>query len=276
MSGSCTDVAGNTSPLTSVMVKLDKTAPQTTIAAGPPNPTGSTSATLAFGASEAASFECRLDESAWMACTSPSVYNDLAKYSHQFEVRASDVAGNTDATPAQYAWTNGKTPKTTISGRPRSPTNSTHASFTFTSSDPGASYECSLDGGPFSTCTSPTSYTGLGDGGHTFAVNATDAAGRGGKKPTTAKWAVDTTAPETTITSHPLDPTLSTKASFKLVSSEQKSSFECSLDGAPFTACKSSAKYTNLASGSHTFRPRATDPAGNTDASPASFTWTIY
>ena len=183
VSGSCTDVAGHTSPLTSVMVKLDKTAPQTTIAAGPPNPTGSTSATLAFGASEAASFECRLDEGAWMACTNPSVYNDLAKSSHQFEVRASDVAGNTDATPAQYAWTNGKTPKTTISGRPRSPTNSTHASFTFTSSDPGASYECSLDGGPFSTCISPTSYTGLGDGGHTFAVNATDAARRAARSP---------------------------------------------------------------------------------------------
>ena len=211
-----------------------------------------------------------------MACTSPAVYNDLAKHSHRFAVRASDVADNTDATPAQYAWTNGKTPKSTIIGRPRSPTNSTDASFAFTSSDPGASYECSLDGGPFSACISPTSYTGLSEGGHTFAVRGTDAAGRGGKKAITAKWAVDTTVPETTITIHPLNPTLSTVASFKLVSSEQKSSFECSLDGAPFTACTGSAKYTNLASGSHTFTASATDPAGNTDASPAIFTWTIY
>src|SRR5262249_16153370 len=155
---------------------------------GPSNPTRSTSATLAFGASEAASFECRLDESVWIACTSPAVYKNLATRSHLFEVRASDVADNTDATPAQYQWTNGKTPRTTITGRPRSPTNSTDASFTFSSTDPGASYECSLDGGSFSSCVSPTSYTGLGDGGHIFAVNATDAAQRGGKKPTAAKW----------------------------------------------------------------------------------------
>lgn len=38
-------------------------------------------------------------------------------------------------------------------------------------------FECSVDGGPFVSCTSPTTFTFAGRGSHTFAVRATDAAG---------------------------------------------------------------------------------------------------
>jgi hypothetical protein len=53
--------------------------------------------------------------------------------------------------------------------------------------------------------------------------------------------------------------------------STEPGSFQCSLDGAPFSPCAPpfSAK---LRRGAHTLRVRATDSAGNTDASPASFT----
>ena len=86
---------------------------------------------------------------------------------------------------------------------------------------------------------------------------------------------LDTTPPETTIDSGPSDPSKDASPSFSFSSSEQGSTFECSLDGAAYAACASPQGYTNLPDGSHTFRVRATDAAGNTDATPASQTWTV-
>jgi hypothetical protein len=86
---------------------------------------------------------------------------------------------------------------------------------------------------------------------------------------------VDTTAPETTIDDGPADPTNSTSATYTFSASETGSTFACALDGAAFTGCTSPRQFTGLAPGSHTFQVRATDPAGNTDPSPATHTWTV-
>ena len=51
--------------------------------------------------------------------------------------------------------------------------------------------------------------------------------------------------------------------------------FQCKLDGAAYVSCSSPVSYSALAIGNHTFQVRALDAAGNVDASPASFTWTI-
>ncbi len=51
--------------------------------------------------------------------------------------------------------------------------------------------------------------------------------------------------------------------------------FECSLDAAPYGGCPSLVTYAGLGDGSHTFAVRATGAAGNTDAPPASRTWTV-
>jgi len=81
------------------------TAPDTTITAAPPARSNSSSASFSFTASEAGStFACRLDGSAFAACTSPQSYSGLALGSHSFQVRATDAAGNTDPTPASYTW----------------------------------------------------------------------------------------------------------------------------------------------------------------------------
>ena len=85
----------------------------------------------------------------------------------------------------------------------------------------------------------------------------------------------DTTPPETMIDSGPSGTVTDTSAGFDFSSSEANSTFECSLDEAPFTSCASPKAYTGLGSGSHTFQVRATDSAGNVDASPASRTWTV-
>ena len=83
------------------------------------------------------------------------------------------------------------------------------------------------------------------------------------------------TAPDTTIDSGPSGTTSSNSASVGSNSTESGSSFECRLDGGAWVACSSPMDYTGLATGSHTFQVRATDVAGNIDASPASRTWTV-
>jgi hypothetical protein len=84
----------------------DTVAPETTIGNKPPATTTSTSATFTFSSSEAGStFECALDTAAFTACSSPKEYTSLAVGTHQFQVRARDAAGNTDASPAHYGWT---------------------------------------------------------------------------------------------------------------------------------------------------------------------------
>lgn len=84
--------------------KRDTTPPQTTITAGPPAGTTSTSASFSFASSEPGSFECALDAAAFAGCTSPKSYTGLVLGDHSFRVRARDSAGNVDATPATYAW----------------------------------------------------------------------------------------------------------------------------------------------------------------------------
>ena len=87
--------------------------------------------------------------------------------------------------------------------------------------------------------------------------------------------ALDTIAPQTSITSGPAegstteDPT----PSFGFSSDDSPSSFQCSLDGGAFSACSGpgDAHTTSaLAEGAHTFAVRATDFGGNLDASPAT------
>jgi hypothetical protein len=84
----------------------------------------------------------------------------------------------------------------------------------------------------------------------------------------------DTTAPDTTIDSGPSGTITVAEATFTF-SSEAGATFECRLDGAAYSACTSPKSYTNLSNGSHTFDVRATDGAGNVDASAASRTFTV-
>ena len=86
---------------------------------------------------------------------------------------------------------------------------------------------------------------------------------------------VDTTAPETSLDTTPANPSASASATFTFSSADASASFAASLDGAAYAAATSPATFTGLADGSHTFSVRAIDAAGNVDATPASFTWTV-
>jgi hypothetical protein len=92
-------------------------------------------------------------------------------------------------------------------------------------------------------------------------------------------YTLDRTAPDTTITSNPSDPSASADATFSFTVNDGSgpgvAGFECALDSGSFAACTSPQTYAGLADGSHTFQVRAIDSASNADPSPAGFTWTI-
>jgi Ca2+-binding RTX toxin-like protein len=89
----------------------------------------------------------------------------------------------------------------------------------------------------------------------------------------------DDIAPDTTITETPPNPqTFSAQFEFTGNDDETPSNqltFECSLDGAPFTPCTSPFDVADLLPGFHMFEVRAIDAAGNVDPTPASFIWEV-
>ncbi|WP_322883869.1 hypothetical protein [Microvirga lotononidis] len=91
----------------------------------------------------------------------------------------------------------------------------------------------------------------------------------------TAHVLVDGVAPETTISAGPPGTSPSSNAVFTFLSSEPGASFQVSLDGSSFAAASDVFSITGLVDGSHTLAVRAIDAAGNMDATPATYTWTV-
>jgi hypothetical protein len=85
----------------------DRTPPQTTIVSGPLVAVGSAvgdDSEFTFKANEAATFTCSLDDQPFRPCASPHEYDDLGPGQHEFEVRATDSAGNVDPSPDVHRW----------------------------------------------------------------------------------------------------------------------------------------------------------------------------
>jgi hypothetical protein len=278
------DAAGNTSTASAaVHVTVDTAAPDTTITSGPGGPTASTSATFAFSSTETGStFACSLDSAAFTSCTSPVSYTSLGQGGHNFKVRATDAAGNVDATPASRDWTvDTVAPAAPTITSPADNSSSTQASINISgTAEAGATVQ--LFDGTSALTTTTASGAGtwsttatLADGQHTLTAKAVDAAGNTSDASAAVHVTVAATAPETTITGGPSGTTTSTSATFTFTSDKSGATFSCSLDGAPFTPCTSPTSYTGLSEAQHTFQVRATDQFGNTDATPASATWTV-
>ncbi|WP_146864111.1 Ig-like domain-containing protein, partial [Chitinophaga cymbidii] len=112
-----------------------------------------------------------------------------------------------------------------------------------------------------------------GDGTKTVYMRLRDAAGN--ITPLQDQVTLDATAPNTTIVTSPPVLTNSANATFTFTSSETPAIFQAQLDGGAFTPATTPLTFTGMAEGPHTFTVRAVDAAGNIDAAPASFNWTI-
>lgn len=190
---------------------LDKTPPETTIESKPPDPSDSSSANFTYASNEPnSSFECSLDGALFASCPASGIsYGGLGSGSHSFQVRATDPSHNTDQTPAGYSFTvvlappslpaqssplpppsapaepKPVAPETTLTAKPAAKTHDRTPTFRFSASRPGASFQCKLDGGAFSTCRSPLTTKKLGFGSHTLQVRAVV---QGAADPTPAKF----------------------------------------------------------------------------------------
>ena len=266
------DVAGNVGPATSYTWTVDTGAPTATITSKPSSSTNSTAPSFGFTASETgSSFSCRLDGGAFAPCFSPKGYTGLADGQHTFEVKATDPAGNTGTVDA-FTWTiDAVAPTVALVSAPASLSNSSAAAFAFTADEP-SSFECNFDARGFAPCSAPATYHGLGDGAHAFSVRANDGVGNL-SGPIGHSWTIDTTAPETTLAAAPTSGT-ATSATFAYSASE-RATFECRLDGAPFTLCGTPKSYAGLRHGDHQFQVRAIDVAGNADPTPSLHGWRI-
>ena len=109
-------------------------------------------------------------------------------------VHVKDRAGNVTTQQAQITLDQ-SLPETTIITGPPAVTNSTSATFTFTSSVAGSSFEASVDGSPFLPATSPLTVIGLSATSHTVQVRAKSPGGNIDPTPASYTWTIDVTPP---------------------------------------------------------------------------------
>lgn len=185
--------------------------------------------------------------------------------------KVADIDAGTDAPIGNLP---SDAPDTMITSAPAEFSRDAAARFEFTATLASATFECSVDGEAAAPCSSPFSRS-LGDGSHTFSVRAADAFGNSDDTPAEHVWSIDTMAPETMLTETPPSADNSVMVRFSFDSNERNVSFDCSVDGGSYAACKSGDQFGPVADGAHSFAVRAHDRAGNLDSSPAIFAWTV-
>lgn len=278
--------ANGTGTPTTYSWKVDLTAPSASLTAKPSNPSPGKTASFRYSSNEAGSkFDCRLEplEVAFADCsTQPKVYSNLADGNYEFLVRAIDPAGNAQPAPTVYAWTvdnslEDKTPpETTIGSKPSDPSGSPVASFTYSSNEPGSSFQCKLDGGNFNSCPAAgISYSGLTEGAHVFQVRAIDSSSNVDPSPAGYSFSVvlgmpaaggslgppalptpKQSKPNTTIASASAK-TRDRTPTFRFGSSQSGAKFQCKLDAGPYVSCRSPFTTKKLGFGKHVLQVRA-------------------
>jgi hypothetical protein len=191
------DGAGNLGPTARRTIIVDKTPPVVT--RNWPATTGANPA-FAFSADSPATFTCTLTGPVNLgpeACTTPKRYAGLPGGDYTFTLRTVDHAGN--VTVHTHAFTvlgtgNGNQdlagPAIAIIAPAEGGETKGTTDVTFSVTDPTGpvAFQCSVDGQPLPTCSSPQRLSGLAKGTHTFSVAATD--GVGNSSQATRTWTV--------------------------------------------------------------------------------------
>jgi hypothetical protein len=152
------------------------------------------------GANSLTEYRCRIDNDPWVLCGSglSGSYTTppLSEGQHTFRVRnntsgqpgGGGAAVLTEATRTFTVDLTAPGPPTITSG-PTGTVASSSATFGFVGAESGGSFQCRLDGGSWTSCSSPHTYSGLAEGPHTFEVRQLDAAGNA-SPPASRTWTV--------------------------------------------------------------------------------------
>jgi hypothetical protein len=264
------DMAGNalagTPPIAGQAYTFDTTPPPApSLTSTPANPTNQTSASFAFGDTEAGvTFACQVDVGVLAPCASPAGYAGLSDGSHTFTVQARDAAGNSSSRTS-FTWTidTVRPTVTAINLAGANPTAATSVAWAVTFSKPVtgvASGNFSLTAAGF---TGTPTVTGVSGSGTTYTVTASTGSGTttntaslrlsltsAGTIVDTAgnslsgvpfagqAYTVDRLAPPVAFTLTPPDPNSTATSNFAWTSSPPASDFdhyECSVENGPFS-----------------------------------------
>jgi large repetitive protein len=177
-----------------------------------------------------------------------------------------DLNGNALGANKSWTFTTVTPPQTTIGSGPEGTIASDTASFTFVSSKPGSSFQCSLDGSTFAACASPKDYPGpLSQGDHTFRVRAIDATGTKDPTPASRSWTVDTIAPTVDSVS-PTDAATGVSPTSNVTATFSEAMDLSTISGQTFTLSMSGSPVSAQVTYDQNSRTATLDPAENLQA----------
>ena len=277
---SASDNAGNRTPDQVKSWVVDMTPPTIVFNSAPPQMTSQTTAPFVVTGSDALSplgaYNCSLDGAAEQVC-STSFSLTVGAGSHTLSITVTDAAGNT-STPATYSWTvDSSKPTVIFTQTPAPKSNVPKPTFAFTGETSSlSSYQCQLDSGAKSACSSPLMVGPLTEGAHTFRVWGTNAVGTV-SAPAVYTWLVDLQGPTIDLTQSPGPRVNQTDANFTFTVTDNLAgdiTSVCRLDGQPSADCQNSVSYDHLIEGTHRIEIVSKDGAGNLSL-PLDFSWIV-
>ena len=267
-----------------------------TIDSGPSGLTNDSTPTFTFSSEAGAGFECSIDTGtpAFGPCSGANSHtpsSPLSDGQYTFRVRAKDAVANASTATQNFTLdTAAPSPPQLTETIPASPANQNSPKVVGTAPVGSTvnlytTNDCS--GAPIATTAAAALAAGItvsvpDDSTTKFRATVIDEASNTSACSEALTYVEDSTSPQTQIDTQPPAPSNSSSASFTFSDTDTGgsgvASFQCRLDStqeAAWGACGSPKSYSSLADGSHRFEVRAIDQAGNVDATPASFTWTI-
>ncbi|XP_065918054.1 uncharacterized protein [Dysidea avara] len=207
-------------------------------------------ATVTLTATVPSTFTCSLDGGPYMQCQSGDTFYDLDCGNHTLDVRCSPVGSDQEFDLSTSDFIISCPTSISLSGFVT--VSGSSATLTLSSSVSG-SFQCSLDGGDFESCSSGSVYTGLSVGSHMVEVIFTPT---GSSQMFSFDSPLQFEVSSTTVTT--ASASVSTSGDKATITLTGDGEFECMLDDGPFMTCESGDMFTGLSDGEHMIKVRFT------------------